>query len=123
MARPGLWLPAPGLDPAAGGLFGCPVWLSCSDVLLSCPAQKSVQRRQDQVCGKPALDYPAGSAWTGRIRGELAIAGIPEAASLFGLIGCGVILVITSQQEAGRQSNGSGAAGGRIGWGDQPTDL
>jgi hypothetical protein len=45
----------------------------------------------------PALDYPAGSAWTRRIRGELAIAGIPEAASLFGLIGCGVNWVITSQ--------------------------
>jgi hypothetical protein len=37
------------------------------------------------------LDYPAGSAWTRRIRRELAIAGIPEAASLLGLIGCGVI--------------------------------
>jgi hypothetical protein len=42
------------------------------------------------------LDYPAGAAWTRRIRGELAIAGIPEAASLFGLIGCGVIWVITT---------------------------
>jgi hypothetical protein len=42
-----------------------------------------------------AVDYPAGSAWTRRIRGKLAIAGIPEAASLFGLIGCGVIWVIT----------------------------
>jgi hypothetical protein len=53
-------------------------------------------------CGNSAssgLDYPAGSAWTRRIRGELAIAGIPEAASLFGLIGCGVIWVITIQDE------------------------
>jgi hypothetical protein len=48
-----------------------------------------------EPAGKARLDYPAGSAWTHRIRGELAIAGIPEAASLFGLIGCGVIWVIT----------------------------
>jgi hypothetical protein len=45
-----------------------------------------------------ALDYPAGSAWTRRVSGELAIAGIPEAASVFLLIGYGVIWVITSRQ-------------------------
>jgi hypothetical protein len=36
-------------------------------------------------------DYPAGSASTRRIRGELAIAAIPGAAIFLGLIGCGVI--------------------------------
>jgi hypothetical protein len=32
---------------------------------------------------KRTRDYPAGSAWTRRIGGGLAIAGIPEAASVF----------------------------------------
>jgi hypothetical protein len=41
-----------------------------------------------------ALDYPAGSAWTVRIGGESALAGIPGGWQGLLLVGCGVIWVI-----------------------------